>query len=128
MFWKLSILNGRFYDMDRMKKINSQIQRNISQIIQREVDDPNLGIISIIKVETSRDLGIAKIYFSVLPDSNTESALKALSNMRGFIRKLLGSQMRLKFLPEIKFIPDDSIKRGVDMVNKIDELNRDNEE
>jgi ribosome-binding factor A len=114
--------------MDRMKKINSQIQKEISHIIQSQVDNPNLGLISVLRVETTRDLGLSKVFVSVLPDSNTEEVIRSLSEMRGFIRRLLGSVLRLKLLPEIKFIPDDSIRRGVNIVNKINELNKDKEE
>lgn len=121
--------------MNRIEKVNNQIRKEISQIIRDQVDNPNLGMISITRVETSADLKTSKVYFSVFPESNTESAYKTLLDMKGFIKKLLGGNIRVKFLPDIDFVPDDSIKYSVDIYDKIERLknefkkdNRDNTE
>jgi len=108
--------------MSRINKINHQIQRVVSQIIQDEVDNPNLGMISVISVDTTSDLRACKIFFSVFPENNTEAAYQTLLSMRSFIKKLLGINLRIKFLPDIEFIPDDSIKYSVDIYERIERL------
>ena len=118
--------------MARIERVNHEIQRIISQIIQEEVDNPNLGMISIIRVDTAADLRTCKIFFSVFPEANTESAFDTLLEMKGFIKKLLGASLKIRYLPDIEFVPDNSIKYSVDIYEKIerlkDELNQDNKD
>ena len=121
--------------MNRIDKVNNQIRRIISEIIQEQVDNPNLGMISIVQVETASDLRFCRVFFSVFPESGMETAYKTLLSMRGFIKKLLGSHLRIRLLPDIEFVPDDSIKYSVDIYEKIERIkcelekgNRDNKE
>lgn len=114
--------------MSRIDRVNSQIRKELSEIIQQEMDNPNLGLISIIRVDTSRDLGISKVFFSVLPEDKIEEVYEALYSMKGFMKKLLGDRLKIKFIPDLKFIPDDSIKRGIDISKKIDEADKGYEE
>ncbi len=113
--------------MRRIDKVNSQIHRILAEIIQKEVDDPNLGMISIVAVDTSKDLRYCKVYFSVLPEENLQLARQTLSKMKNFIKKQLSLQLRAKFLPDIGFIPDESIKYSIDISKKIDEINKERE-
>ncbi|MBN2121006.1 MAG: 30S ribosome-binding factor RbfA [Candidatus Omnitrophica bacterium] len=108
--------------MGRIGKVNHQIQRIISQIIREEIDNPNLGMVSLVRVETTPDLRFCKVFFSVFPEENTDSAFLTLQKMRGFIRRLLGSRLKIRFLPDIEFVPDDSIKYSVDIYEKIERL------
>ena len=101
--------------MSRIDKINHQIQRVVAQIIRQEVDNPHLGMISVVRVETTPDLRFCKIFFSVFPENNTQEALATLTNMRVFMRRLLGKELSTKFLPELEFVPDDSIKYSIDI-------------
>jgi ribosome-binding factor A len=105
-----------------MEKINSEIQRQIMDIFQKEVDDPRIGIISITKVETTPDLAESKIYYSVLDDSKQERVKNMLDSMHKFIRLHLGKRIRIKIIPELRFILDDSIKYSVDIYKKIEEI------
>ncbi len=110
----------------RMAKVNQEIKKHIVAIIQEEIDDPHLGMVSITGVRTSSDLREAKIYFSVL-DDNFEEVDRILNQMKKFIRYHLGRRIRLKFLPRISFVPDDSIRYSVEIYKKIEEV-RDAEE
>jgi ribosome-binding factor A len=105
-----------------MDKINREIQRQVMDIIQKDVDDPIAVFLSITKVETTSDLQDSKIYFSLLNESEYDKAQQLLSKMRGFIRSALGKKIRLKILPQLIFIPDDSIKYSVDIYKKIEEI------
>lgn len=105
----------------RMDKINSQLKRSITEIVQQEIDDPNLGIVSITRVNTTRDLSEAKVYFSVLND-NFSKVDEVFDKMGGFIRSLLSKKVRLKRVPKLFFVADDSMKYSVDICKKIEEV------
>ena len=112
----------------RLEKVNSQIKREIMQIIQKEVDDPCMELVSITKVKTTSDLKEAHIYFSVLKEEDTEKVLKILNRMKNYFRRLLGKRMRIKILPSLKFFPDDSIRYSVEIYKKIEEVMGDKED
>ncbi|MCM8830921.1 MAG: 30S ribosome-binding factor RbfA [Candidatus Omnitrophica bacterium] len=95
-------------------------------IIQKEIDDPHLGIFSIVKVETTSDLTESRIYFSILDDTKYSQVQTILDKMNSFIRLNLGKRMRLKVLPVLKFIPDDTIRYSVHIHTKIEEIKKEN--
>ncbi|MFH1768528.1 MAG: 30S ribosome-binding factor RbfA [Candidatus Omnitrophota bacterium] len=105
----------------RMERVNNEIKKRIVEIIQEEIDDPNLGMLSITGVKTTSDLSESKVYFSVLNDDFPKAG-KILNGMKAFIRINLGKKVRLKILPQLVFIPDDSIKYSVDIYQKIEEV------
>ena len=111
-----------------MARVNQQIKRELSLIIEREIDDPRLGFISIVRVETAKDLSLAKVYFSAYPESDNDLAKDILDDMSKFIRTLLGRRIRLKFLPLLEFIVDDSLKYSVDIYEKMERIKDELEE
>lgn len=111
----------------RMEKVNRQIQKLIVAIIQKEIDDPDMDFLSITRVETTRDLGESRVYYSLLNEENLAKAGQALDRMRGFIRGSLAKKIRLKVLPQLHFIPDDSMKYSVDIYKRIEEIKKSEE-
>jgi|GEM_PF-685416 len=105
----------------RIEKINSQIMRLLMEIIREEVDDPSLGMLSITRVETSADLHESRVYFSVLDEKQMPHAKESLDKMSGFLRMHLGHRLTIKFLPELKFFADDSLRYSVYIYDKIEE-------
>jgi ribosome-binding factor A len=105
-----------------MQKIDSQLRKLITEIIQKEVDDPDLTFLSITRVKTTSDLQESKVYFSILNDAKYTKAKEVLEAMSGFIRGTLGKKVRLKKLPRLDFIPDDSMKYSVDIYKKVEEM------
>ncbi len=91
-------------------------------IFQKEIDDPRIGIISITRVETTPDLAESKIYYSMLDDTKHERVKNMLDSMNKFIRVHLGKRVRIKVLPQLRFVLDDSIKYSVDIYKKIEEI------
>ncbi len=91
-------------------------------IIQKEIDDPDMEFLSITRVKTTSDLQESKVYFSLLNENNYPKAEKVLATMAGFIRSSLGKRIRLKNIPKLNFIPDSSIKYSVDVYQKIEEI------
>ena len=97
--------------MNRMDKINQRIKREIGDIVLKELKDPRLEFVTITQVEVTRDLQYAKVYFSVLgKEEQVEKARTGLLSARGFVRKLVGQRVRLRYTPDIEFIYDQTIE------------------
>ena len=94
----------------------------------RELKDPRIsGMLTVVKVEVSGDLSYAKIYISAMEGlEQAKSSVKGLDSAKGYIRKQLGSRLHLRKSPELKFIADNSIEKGMDLFEKIKELNHEN--
>ena len=112
----------------RMEKVNRELQKLITAIIQKEIDDPDMDFLSITRVETTRDLRESRVYYSLLNEENLAKAKEVLDRMCGFIRGSLAKKIRLKVLPHLHFIPDDSIKYSVDIYKRIEEIKKSEEE
>ncbi len=108
--------------MRRIDKVNQQIKREISGIIREEIDNPNIGMISITRVDTAKDLRVCRVFFSAFPESKSAEAELALSSMKNFIKRILGTRIRLRFIPDIEFTLDGSIKYSVDISSRLDQL------
>ncbi|MFO8053447.1 MAG: 30S ribosome-binding factor RbfA [Candidatus Omnitrophota bacterium] len=106
----------------RIDKINTEMRKQLMRIIQQELDDPNIGLVTITKVDTKPDLEEAKVYFSLLDEKKHQKAKEALDKMKGFIKVILAKKIRLKKTPELIFQFDKSIKYSLDIYQKIEEL------
>ena len=97
---------------NRIGRINEEIQRELSALIPAVKDPRVSGMISVTAVETTPDLRYAKAYISVLDKENGERVLKGLRSASGWLRRELGSALKLRYTPELVFQLDDSIDRG----------------
>ncbi|MBR5785569.1 MAG: 30S ribosome-binding factor RbfA [Clostridia bacterium] len=111
--------------MDRTQRIAGEMRRALSDIIQNELKDPRIPLVtSITNIKLAKDLKYAKIYISVFAgDEEKKAAIKALKGSSGFIRRALGQKMIIRSLPELTFVLDESLEYGSYMNRKIDELN-----
>jgi ribosome-binding factor A len=109
---------GHFRD----RRVSTEIQREVNEILQRRVRDPRVQDVTITDVRITGDLSQATIYYSILSDlaSDAEKTQKGLQKATGLIRKELGSRMKLYKVPELFFERDESVQYG----NKIDEMLR----
>ncbi len=104
---------------ERIKRLQEEIKKEASFIIQRKVKDPRLGFVSITDVELSRDYSYCKIFISVLGDENErEQTMEGLHKATGFIRSELAKKLRLKTVPKLSFHYDQSLEYG----SKIDAI------
>ncbi|MDE5973880.1 MAG: 30S ribosome-binding factor RbfA, partial [Eubacterium sp.] len=96
--------------------------------IMRELKDPRIsGMLTVVKVQVSRDLSYAKVYISAMEGIEAaKSSVKGLESAGGYIRKQLGSRLHLRKSPELRFIADDSIAKGMDLFEKIKEISNEN--
>ena len=105
-------------------RINSEVQRELSNIIRTEVKDPRIHPMpSVVAVNVAPDLKSCKAYISVLgSEEAAKETLAGLKNAEGYIRRALAKSVNLRNTPEIKFILDQSIEYGVHMTRLIDEV------
>jgi ribosome-binding factor A len=111
----------------RTERASKLIQREISTLLEREVNDPRLSkFVSVTEVTLSPDLMYAKVYVSTLgSEVNKEDLLAGFDKASGFLRKELAAHLRLKQMPELSFHYDDSIERGARLLALISELSTD---
>lgn len=106
-------------------RINSEVQREMSQIIREEIKDPRVHpMTSVMAAEVTPDLKFAKIFVSVLgSEEEKEKTMEGLKKSASFARAQLARRMNLRNTPEITFVLDNSIEYGVTMSKRIDEVN-----
>ena len=104
----------------RMEKINEEIKRELSVLIQDEMKDPRVkGLISITRVDVNNDLRYAKVYVSIMAEhEERKTTLQAIEKAGGYLRSELGKRVKLRYTPELLIKLDDSIEYGV----KINEI------
>ncbi len=110
----------------RSDRVSEEIKKSVSDIINNNLKDPRVNcLLSVTKVELTKDMRYAKIFISVYGDENTKSrAFEGMKNAEGFIRKELGSRIRLRYTPEICFKYDDSIEYGIHINKLLEEVSR----
>ena len=112
----------------RMAKINAQIQRDLGTIIS-ELNNPELenAIISILRVETSNDLYVSKVYLSILGNAQTKDRIMAIiNNAKGYIRRELAHKTIIRSVPDLVFILDESLEYSENINRIIDKINGEN--
>ena len=109
---------------NRINRINEEIQKELSSLL-RTVKDPRVQdtMISITRVETTPDLRYTKVYVSFLQEEKSKEAMAGLKSAAGWIRRQLGSNLKLRYAPEIVWSLDDSITYGAKMLGLINSLN-----
>ena len=109
--------------MQRSDRVGDEIRKVIADLIQNEIKDPRLpAMVSVVDVEASRDLSHARIFISVLGDDQArKDCAAALRSAAGFIRREVAARVRLRAAPELSFIFDASIERGIRISRLIDE-------
>jgi ribosome-binding factor A len=106
------------------ERTSKLIQREISELLEREVNDPRLSrLISVTEVTLSPDFKHAKIFVSTLgSEVNKEDMLEGFNDASGFLRKELAAHLKLRYTPQLSFHYDDSIERGARLLKLITEL------
>ncbi|OHY81506.1 30S ribosome-binding factor RbfA [Marinobacter sp. AC-23] len=97
-------------EFSRIDRIGDQMQRELAQLIQREVKDPRLGMVTVNAVKVSRDLGYADIYVSLLTTEEltadspeAKESVSVLNKAAGFLRGQVGRAMKLRVVPQLRF-------------------------
>jgi ribosome-binding factor A len=97
----------------RSERVSGLIQKVLSEILHKDIKDPRLKMATITGVEVSRDLRLARIYFTTPDgDQKKDAAVKGFDSARGFIKRILADELDLKYMPDIKFFYDESLDYG----------------
>lgn len=100
------------HEFQRRRRVAEQIRRELAPIILRRAEAAHLGLLTVTAVDVSRDLRHAKIFFTALSPTVVADAESALNRQSGNLRHLLGQQLRMRFVPSLRFVYDESIGRG----------------
>jgi ribosome-binding factor A len=124
----------------RAQRVGDQIQKELASLIQLEVSDPRIGMVSITGVEVSRDLSHAKVFVTVMNTLSEDASvnqltlsspgeldrievqenIKALTKASGFLRTMLSKRLRTRIIPKLQFYYDNSVEKGQQLSGLID--------
>jgi ribosome-binding factor A len=103
----------------RPDRVADQIRSEIASLLARDVHDPGVGFVTITRVQVTPDLQHARIHYTALGDERARVATaKALGRASGFLRRQIGSRLRLRRVPELEFLYDESIA-GQDRIEQL---------
>lgn len=113
-------------EFGRNARVSSQMQKELALILQRDIDDPRLGFITINEVEVSKDLAVAKIYVTVLnvDEQGKRNNVKWLNELAPVIRHELAKRMRLRHISELRFYYDESFDTGMRVAELLSDLDK----
>ena len=114
---------------NRMERIKEEYKRELASIF-RNIKDPRLSMMtSVVSVEITKDLKYAKIYVSVMgSDEEKKNSVEALKSATGFIKREIGSRLKLRAVPQPSFVLDTSIDYGAHITSLINKINKDREQ
>ena len=109
--------------MSRVDKVAEEIRREVSRILQQEMNDPRVGFTTVTRVELTPDLRFARIFYSVYgSEKQWEDTQEGLTHAIPFIRRLIGERVQLRFVPEILFKSDHSAEYSIRVEEELQAL------
>ncbi|MCP3852405.1 MAG: 30S ribosome-binding factor RbfA [Gammaproteobacteria bacterium] len=124
-------------DFTRSRRVGELIQRELATLLTREVKDPRLAFVSITAVDVTRDLGLAKIFYTIISANsdndtiaqaeNKKKVSEGLKKASGFLRYELGHRVKLRVVPRLEFFFDESVLHGAQLTQLIDSAIADDE-
>ncbi|MGF1764811.1 30S ribosome-binding factor RbfA [Aliivibrio kagoshimensis] len=116
-------------EFSRTQRVSQQLQKEVALILQREIRDSRIGMVTISDVEVSRDLAYAKVFvtFFCIGDQTPESCLSALKEHEYMVRQLLGKRIRHRLTPEVIFVYDNTLVEGMRISNLVTNVLTDDE-
>ena len=111
-------------EFSRGQRVGDLIQKELALLIQQEIKDPRLGMVTITEAKVSRDLAFADVYFTMLPEENSELGVEVLTQASGFLRSQLAKILSTRTTPKLRFHYDNAIANGARMNQAINEALR----
>jgi ribosome-binding factor A len=109
----------------RADRVGGLIQLTLSEIIVRETGDPRLEMVTISGVKMTRDLRLARVYFSISGgERRIASAAQALEQAKGYLKRALARKISLRYMPDLKFYHDESFDYGVHIENLLKSIDK----
>ncbi|MBU4149275.1 MAG: 30S ribosome-binding factor RbfA [Candidatus Omnitrophica bacterium] len=113
----------------RSDRVQVQMKKEISRILQEDLKDPRIGFVTITRIDLTGDLRHAKIYFSILGDEASQKASEeGIKSAVGFIRKLIGERLKLKYVPELSFMLDRSLEYSIGLEKTFERIRNERED
>ena len=113
----------------RMARLAGQLQQEIATLIPRELKHPGLGFVTITRVELSKDVRYAKVFYSCLgKPEERERSQEALNHSSGYIHGLLKKRFRLKVIPDLTFRYDPSIEGSIELLEVFERMKRESQD
>ena len=117
-------------DFSRSRRVGGLIQRELATLLSREVKDPRLSLISITAVDVTRDLSLAKVFYTVMdinhdsnePHNKIALVKEGLKKASGFLRYELGHRIQLRIVPKLEFFYDESVVHGSELSSLINHV------
>ena len=106
----------------RVDRIKEQIMRELAELVRTGLKDPRAGFITINDVEVTRDYSHATVYYTVLDDATREVTAEALEHAKGYLRSELSKRIHVFRTPELHFVYDESVERGMSISHLIDKV------
>lgn len=108
-------------EFSRTKRVGDQIQRELALLIQMEIKDPRVGMVTVTAVEVSKEFERARVFVTILGDKLvSEETINTLNQAAGFLRHQLGSRLAIRRVPQLSFFPDTSVENGRHLSDLID--------
>ena len=116
-------------DIDRTRRVGELIQRELALIINSELSDPRIGLVTLTGVELTRDLKQAKVFVTELSGHSASASahrelIEALTRASGYLKRLLSQKLDLRTTPKLVFIYDKSVEHGLKLSQLIDEARK----
>jgi ribosome-binding factor A len=113
-------------EMNRIRKAEIDLKREISFIINTKINDPRIGFITVTDTKLSVDFKWLDVFVSIMGDKDeVEKSLEGLRNSSGFIKKNLQQRLRLRNMPAIRFLHDRSVSNGIRISAILEKLSKD---
>jgi len=111
----------------RTLQVSRLIQETLSMVLEREVRDPRLELVTITKVQTTDDLRQTRVFVSVLEADREQEVIRALRRATGFMRRELGARLNLRYTPALIFVLDKSFAQTQKLLETFDEIAKEQE-
>ncbi len=116
------------FEYKRADRVGDLLQREISELLIRRIKDPRLHSVTITQVKVSNDLRHARVYYNVLTGGPARESVEiGLASAHGFIKKELGRRLRLRYLPKIQFLWDDTLEYAAHIERLLKKIEHDRE-
>ena len=114
--------------MGRDGHLEETLRRIIASALHTEVEDPRVGYVTVSEVRLNRDRTVAQVFYTVLGDEEErQTSLEGLKRCRGFLRQIIGDQVRMRQVPELRFTYDDSLDRSFAVEEALDRIRAEDE-
>lgn len=108
----------------KQERLASIFAKEITNIINFDLKNPNVGMVSVTKVTVSSDLNFSKIYVSIIDQKTKNTTIEALNKSKGFIKTELSKRLTIRKIPDLMFLYDDTLDRAQRIENIINRINK----